>query len=170
MSRINIFDGVPAEPIIFVPESDSSDEENDSEKSESVEEPEDESSEENEPQLDEDYFWNVIKTLNWRNLSDAQMDQIAISRIMHQMTRIQKESFLEHYHVLFRELLEIVNEADLFTRYGIVEHREITTIISHMIAMGKKHYRAVSGDVSFFEYFIESNECQSFDALTALLY
>lgn len=175
MSRINIFDGVPAQPIICVDglsEHDDNVNSTDSKSSESSESSEHfESSEERDmPYINENYFWQVIKTLSWRNLSDAKMDPDAISRIMQNMSRLQKKTFYTCYRTLFRELLEIVTDVGLFERYGLVEPSDRAIIISHMIAMGKKHYRTVCGDVSFIEYFIEANECQSFDVFTIILF
>jgi hypothetical protein len=38
-------------------------------------------------------------------------------------------------------------------------------VVSHAIAMGRDQYMTLSDDLAFFQFFIESGECQSLDAL-----
>lgn len=110
-------------------------------------------------------FWKMIASFNWCNLSDGRVNIRLIQNTIRVWHNRQRELFMEkyrHYFVMMKTRLEM---DDMFARNNIDSAFEQARIISHSIAMGKDQFYTLFDDPAFFQFFIETGECQSLDVI-----
>lgn len=117
------------------------------------------------PQQRADIFWQIINTFQWRNASDGRVNARAIQNSIRDFTQSKLDLFKEEYNELYKLMQIKLEEDGMFRRNGIVHPVAQAGIISHAIAMGKDQFYTLFDDPEFFQFFIETGECQSLSAI-----
>lgn len=108
-------------------------------------------------------FWKMITQFEWRNRSDGIINARTIQNIMARQTPLQRDLFKEMYNRHFDMMRERLELDDMFERNGINRLDDRAKVVSHAIAMGQEQFNTLLDDPAFFQFFIETGECQSLD-------
>lgn len=104
-------------------------------------------------------FWGIIARLQWRNRSDGVMTARHVQNVVGILPPARKNLFRAHYKYMYDRLNRVL-ELD-----GTVERNngDASTIISHVIALGRDQYNTLSDDMELLQFLIITGECQSLD-------
>lgn len=110
-------------------------------------------------------FWNLIQAFQWRNASDGAVNARAIQNTVNQYSPLQRKLFTDMYNHHY-DAMKVRLEADgMFERNEVRTLQDQAKVISHAIAMGMDQFNTLFADPEFYQFFIESGECQSLDML-----
>lgn len=115
-----------------------------------------------EQNIDEDAFWRLIGECGWTNKGDGRRGTTAHIKAL---KSAQYDQFMRQYDRLYDGLKKILDNERILLMRGITDPLEVRKIVSHVIALGKEsYYTIIAGEMTFIEYFIDSDQCVSFDA------
>ena len=116
------------------------------------------------PAVITDVFWTIIESIHWRNMSDGGINARATLAIINKLTELDRRIFKVKYTEFYNMMKNRLDIDDMFTRNGIITQFEIAKIVSHVIALGRDIFTTLFEDLAFFQFLIETGECQSFDS------
>ncbi len=108
-------------------------------------------------------FWNIVEGLRWHNCGDGIVNVRIVSMTINQLAPLQRRIFKEKYIEFFNMMKERLDLDDMFARNGVFTVADKAKIVSHAVAMGRDTFTTLFDDPAFFQFLIETGECQSLD-------
>lgn len=106
-------------------------------------------------------FWDIIKSLQWRNASDGECITMARA-VITRMNERNRVLLREKTDELVSQLVIIADNNDIFGMMGIEEHEKKRSIASHVVALGKDAFNTTMDAPQLLQFLIAHNECQPF--------
>lgn len=110
-------------------------------------------------------FWNLIQAFQWRNASDGAVNARTIQNTINQYSPLQRKLFADTYNQHYEAMKGRLEADGMFERNGVRTLQDQAKVISHAIAMGMDQFNTLFADPEFYQFFIDSGECQSLDML-----
>lgn len=107
-------------------------------------------------------LWRLVSQLQWRNRSDGPSPNNAAAYLVRQLSLDEKTVFVREYNENVGATAIVLT--NIFDVRNIIAPADKLKIASHVIALGREQYRTFMEDLSLFEFLIDCDEAQSFDA------